>query len=141
MKSISVIAVAMACCATAACDNSGAGMSPARGANSGLGTQSYGTSVDNPMASRQGGFNNDDINGKSRNPYSTTPGTGPMNANPIASGNAAPKVTRYGGSGGPLSRSISAGGSDRNRSDWMGLAGLRSTDLAITLAGSGGGFG
>jgi hypothetical protein len=41
------------------------------------------------MAGRQGGFNNDDINGKSRNPYSTTPGTGPMNSNPVASGNAA----------------------------------------------------
>jgi hypothetical protein len=39
------------------------------------------------MPGKQGGFNNDDINGKSRNAYSTTPGTGPMNANPVASGN------------------------------------------------------
>jgi hypothetical protein len=39
------------------------------------------------MPGKQGGFNNDDINGKSRNAYSTTPGTGPMNANPMASGN------------------------------------------------------
>jgi hypothetical protein len=90
MKAVFVIAVAVACCAVSACDNRGSGMSPARGANSGLRTESYGTSVDNPMAGRQGGFNNDDINGNSRNPYSTTPGTGPMNANPVASGNAAP---------------------------------------------------
>jgi len=39
------------------------------------------------MPGKQGGFNYDDINGKSRNPYSTTSGTGPMNANPVASGN------------------------------------------------------
>jgi hypothetical protein len=39
------------------------------------------------MPGKQGGFNNDDINGKSRNVYSSTPGTGPMNANPMASGN------------------------------------------------------
>jgi len=89
MKTISLMTVIAVGCAIAACDNSGSGMSPARGANSGLGTQSYGTSVDNPMAGRQGGFNNDDINGKSRNPYSTTPGTGPMNSNPVASGNVA----------------------------------------------------
>jgi len=88
MKIISVFAVMVTGCSIAACDNSGSGMSPARGASSGMGTQTYGTSVDNPMAGRQGGFNNDDINGKSRNPYSTTPGTGPMNANPVASGNA-----------------------------------------------------
>jgi hypothetical protein len=39
------------------------------------------------MPDKQGGFNNDDINGKSRNAYSNTPETGPMNANPAASGN------------------------------------------------------
>jgi hypothetical protein len=39
------------------------------------------------MPGKQGGFNNDDINGKSRNPYSTTSGTGPANATPVASGN------------------------------------------------------
>ena len=36
----------------------------------------------NPMPGKSGGFNNDEINGKSRNPDSTTPGTGPANANP-----------------------------------------------------------
>jgi hypothetical protein len=36
----------------------------------------------NPMPGKTGGFNNDEINGKSRNPNSTTPGTGPANANP-----------------------------------------------------------
>lgn len=90
MKALSIVALIAAGYALAGCDNSGSGMSPARGANSGAGAQTYGTSVDNPMAGRQGGFNNDDINGKSRNPYSTTPGTGPMNANPVASGNAVP---------------------------------------------------
>jgi hypothetical protein len=33
----------------------------------------------NPMPGKAGGFNNDEINGKSRNPDSTTPGTGPAN--------------------------------------------------------------
>jgi hypothetical protein len=36
----------------------------------------------NPMPGASGGFNNNEINGKSRNPDSTTPGTGPMNADP-----------------------------------------------------------
>ena len=36
----------------------------------------------NPMPGKTGGFNNDEINGKNRNPDSTTPGTGPANANP-----------------------------------------------------------
>jgi hypothetical protein len=34
----------------------------------------------NPMPGASGGFNNNEINGKSRNPNSTTPGTGPANA-------------------------------------------------------------
>ena len=39
------------------------------------------------MPGNKGGFNNDDINGKSRNVHSTTPGTGPINGSPVASGN------------------------------------------------------
>ena len=39
------------------------------------------------MPGTRGGFNNDEIMGKSRSPNSTTPGTGPMNSNPVASGN------------------------------------------------------
>ena len=35
----------------------------------------------NPMPGGTGGFNNNEINGKSRNPDTTTPGTGPANAN------------------------------------------------------------
>ena len=35
-----------------------------------------------PMPGATGGFNNDEVNGKSRNPASTTPGTGPTNADP-----------------------------------------------------------
>jgi hypothetical protein len=38
--------------------------------------------VQNPMPGASGGFNDDEINGKSRNPDSTTPGAGPANANP-----------------------------------------------------------
>ena len=34
------------------------------------------------MPGATGGFNNDEVNGKSRNPASTTPGTGPANADP-----------------------------------------------------------
>jgi hypothetical protein len=34
-----------------------------------------------PMPGKTGGFNNNEINGKSRNPDTTTPGTGPANAN------------------------------------------------------------
>ena len=49
-------------------------------------SQTYST-AGNSMPGTRGGFNNDEITGKSRNPYSTTPGTGPMNSNPIASGN------------------------------------------------------
>jgi hypothetical protein len=36
----------------------------------------------NPMPGATGGFNNNEINGKSRNPDTMTPGTGPANANP-----------------------------------------------------------
>jgi hypothetical protein len=36
----------------------------------------------NPMPGGKGGFNNNEINGKSRNPDTTTPGTGPAKANP-----------------------------------------------------------
>jgi hypothetical protein len=36
----------------------------------------------NPMPGGTGGFNNNEINGKSRNPDTTTPGTGPAKANP-----------------------------------------------------------
>ena len=50
-------------------------------------SQTYSTATGNSMPGAQGGFNNDEISGKSRNPYSTTPGTGPMNSNPVASGN------------------------------------------------------
>jgi hypothetical protein len=92
MNKISMAAVALACCGAAGC-----GDSMRSGAGTALGTQTYpsgangpqsSTGTDNSMPGKQGGFNNDDINGKSRNPASTTPGTGPMNANPVASGNS-----------------------------------------------------
>jgi hypothetical protein len=50
----------------------------------GAGGQQYSSGTDNSMPGKQGGFNNDDINGKSRNPSTRT---GPVNANPVASGN------------------------------------------------------
>ena len=92
MNKISMAAVALACCGAVGCSDSmrsgTGGTEPATqtypaGAN---GPQ-YSSGTDNSMPGKQGGFNNDDINGKSRNAYSTTPGTGPMNANPVASGN------------------------------------------------------
>jgi hypothetical protein len=49
--------------------------------------QTYST-AGNSMPGARGGFNNDEISGKSRNPNGSTPGTGPMNSNPVASGNA-----------------------------------------------------
>jgi hypothetical protein len=39
-----------------------------------------------PKLDTRGGFNNDEINTKSRNPFSTAPGTGPVNSNPTSSG-------------------------------------------------------
>jgi len=89
MKRIAIAAAVLASCGMLGCSNNSTGTAPApRAYNSGPGNVQYGTSVDNSMPGAQGGFNNDDINGKSRNPYSTTPGTGPMNSNPVASGNA-----------------------------------------------------
>jgi hypothetical protein len=92
MNKISMAAVALACCGAAGCGDSMRGGSGAAG--TAPGTRTYpangpqsSTGSDNSMPGKQGGFNNDDINGKSRNPYSTTSGTGPMNANPVASGN------------------------------------------------------
>jgi hypothetical protein len=84
MKSMAAIALALASCGLMGCDNN---TGAPRTYSSGPATVQYGTGVDNSIPGGRGGFNNDDINGKSRNPYSTTPGTGPMNSNPVASGN------------------------------------------------------
>jgi hypothetical protein len=89
MNKVSIIAVAIACFGTVACGDMGSSRTaPAShtypAAASG---PQYSSGMDNSMPGKQGGFNNDDINGKSRNADSTTPGTGPMNANTVVSGN------------------------------------------------------
>ena len=86
MHKNATVAVLLAASTVIGCNNSGTPGPAARGYSSGPAAVQYGTRVDNSMPGAQGGFNNDDINGKSRNPYSTTPGTGPYNANPVASG-------------------------------------------------------
>jgi hypothetical protein len=94
MNKISIMAVVLGCCAAAGCSDSmrsGSGTAgtvpPTQRNASGVSGQQYSSGTDNSMPGTQGGFNNDDVNGKSRNPATTTPGTGPMNANPVASGN------------------------------------------------------
>ena len=89
MKKSSMIAIALACSSAVGCSDMGSSRSApvSQSYPAGVGGQQYSSGTDNSMPGKQGGFNNDDINGKSRNAYSTTPGTGPMNANPAASGN------------------------------------------------------
>ena len=91
MNKLSTMEVVFGCITIIGCTESGSyatGGGPApRVSSSGPAVTQYSTGVDTSMPGSRGGFNNDDINGKSRNPYSTTPGTGPMNANPVSSGN------------------------------------------------------
>jgi hypothetical protein len=91
MNRTAIIALVSASCGLVACNDMRSSPPPTRSATNqtygGTNAQQYSSGTDNSMSGTQGGFNNDDINGKSRNAYSTTPGTGPMNANPVASGN------------------------------------------------------
>ena len=93
-----IIITALASVGLAACDRGLTGNSPYDSGTSRAappvqtnttspGSATYPTAASNSMPGTRGGFNNDEITGKSRNPYSTTPGTGPMNSNPVASGN------------------------------------------------------
>jgi hypothetical protein len=93
-----MIITALGSLALAACENRLTGDSPydsgttraappAQTNTTGPGGQTYSTATGNSMPGTRVGFNNDEITGKSRNPNSTTPGTGPMNSNPVASGN------------------------------------------------------
>jgi hypothetical protein len=87
MNKMSIIVVALTFFGTVACSDMGSSRTaPASQTYPAPAGQQY-SGMDNSMPGKQGGFNNDDINGKSRNASSTTPGTGPMNANPVASGN------------------------------------------------------
>jgi hypothetical protein len=84
MKLLSFTAIAFALCGATAFAQNSANIPPL---NQGQQTMPPGTSgapnqAQNPMPGATGGFNNNEINGKSRNPDSTTPGTGPANANP-----------------------------------------------------------
>ena len=84
MNKATIVAVVLGCFGAAGCSYSDTTRTAPAPRTSG---QQYSSGTDNSMPGKQGGFNNDDINGKSRNVYSSTPGTGPMNANPMASGN------------------------------------------------------
>jgi len=89
MNKASIAALVLACGGLMGCSDtvhSGSGPAPASRTYPPGGPQ-YSSGTANTMPGKQGGFNNDDVNGKSRNAYSTTPGTGPANANPVASGN------------------------------------------------------
>jgi hypothetical protein len=98
MNKLAVISCTAACMALGACDNSHSGNSrygsaaprpvPAAQTASPSG-QTYSSAAANSMPGSSGGFNNSDINGKSRNPYSTTPNTGPASSNQVSSGNVA----------------------------------------------------
>jgi len=81
---------ALGCLALVACENGASGNRYDTGtprATVSPAGQTYSTNSGSSMPGARGGFNNDEITGKSRNPYNTTPGTGPMNSNPVASGN------------------------------------------------------
>jgi len=89
MNKASIAALVLACGGLMGCSDtmrSGSGLAPASRTYPPGGPQ-YSSGTDNTMPGKQGGFNNDDVNGKSRNAYSTTPGTGPASANPVPSGN------------------------------------------------------
>jgi hypothetical protein len=84
MKIATMAAIALALCASTAFAQNSANIPPL-----GQGQQATPPAASaapnqaqNPMPGKTGGFNNDKVNGKSRNPDSTTPGTGPANANP-----------------------------------------------------------
>jgi hypothetical protein len=84
MKIVTMTALAFALCGSTAFAQNSANIPPL---NQGTPTSPPTASgapnqAQNPMPGTTGGFNNDEINGKSRNPDSTTPGTGPANANP-----------------------------------------------------------
>jgi hypothetical protein len=87
MNKALIVALALGCCGAAAgcsySDSTRSAPPPPAGPSG----QQYSSGTDNSMPGNKGGFNNDDINGKSRNVYSTTPGTGPINGSPVASGN------------------------------------------------------
>ena len=89
MNKASIIVIALACSSAVGCSDMGSSRKDPASQTypASAGGQQYSSGTDNSMPGKQGGFNNDDINGKSRNPSSTTPGTGPVNANPVASGN------------------------------------------------------
>ena len=89
MNKASIAALVLACGGLMGCSDtlrSENGPAPASRTYAPGGPQ-YSSGTDNTMPGKQDGFNNDDVNGKSRNPYSTTPGTGPASANSVPSGN------------------------------------------------------
>lgn len=84
MKFVTMTAIALVLCGSTAFAQNSANIPPL---NQGTPTTPPTASgapnqAQNPMPGTTGGFNNNEINGKSRNPDTTTPGTGPANADP-----------------------------------------------------------
>ena len=96
MKALSLVAIALTVCSTAVFAQTGSsgGVDPSTKAMTPKADTGPTTDkpvlvpppsqAQNPMPGKNGGFNNDEINGKSRNPGSTTPGTGPATGAPRA---------------------------------------------------------
>jgi hypothetical protein len=84
MKLISFTAIAFALCGSTAFAQNSANIPPLNQGQQTMPPNASGApnQAQNPMPGATGGFNNNEINGKSRNPDSTTPGTGPANADP-----------------------------------------------------------
>ena len=84
MKIVTMTAIALALCGATAFAQNSANIPPLSQGQQATPPAASGApnQAQNPMPGKTGGFNNDEINGKSRNPDTTTPGTGPANANP-----------------------------------------------------------
>ena len=84
MKIVTMTAIALALCGSTAFAQNSANIPPLNQGTSTTPPRASGApnQAQTPMPGTTGGFNNDEINGKSRNPDSTTPGTRPANANP-----------------------------------------------------------
>jgi hypothetical protein len=84
MKIVTMTAIAVALCGSSAFAQNSANIPPLNQGQQAAPPAASGTQnqAQNPMPGTTGGFNNNEINGKSRNPDTTTPGTGPANADP-----------------------------------------------------------
>jgi hypothetical protein len=80
MKLLSFTAIALVICASTVLAQNTVNVPSDKQVQQPIPPNSAPNQTQNPMPGASGGFNNNEINGKSRNPDSTTPGTGPVNA-------------------------------------------------------------